>query len=133
MIFFERLYLFIHEGHSERGRDMGRGRSRLPWDPNVELSPRTPGSRPEPKADPQPPEPPRCPKEYILKIKSNRGTWVAPLVKRLPSAQVMILGSWNGAPCQAPCSAGSLFLPLPRYRLPTRLLMLSLSLSQMNK
>ena len=34
---FKRFYLFIHERHTERGRDTGRGRSRLPvgspmWD-----------------------------------------------------------------------------------------------------
>ena len=28
--FFQRFYLFIHERHTERGRDTGRGRSRLP-------------------------------------------------------------------------------------------------------
>ena len=28
--FFLRFYLFIHERHTERGRDIGRGRSRLP-------------------------------------------------------------------------------------------------------
>ena len=28
---FLRFYLFIHERHTERGRDIGRGRSRLPW------------------------------------------------------------------------------------------------------
>ena len=27
--------------------------------------------------------------------------------KRLPSAQVMMSGLWDGAPSQAPCSAGS--------------------------
>ena len=45
-------------------------------------------------------------------------------MKHLPSAQVMIPGSWDGAPCQASCSAGSLLLPLPG---PFPLLMLSLS------
>jgi len=35
------------------------------------------------------------------------------LVKRLPSAQVMIPGSWEEVPRQAPCSARSLLLPLP--------------------
>ena len=44
----------------------------------------------------------------------NRGTWVAQLVKHLPSAQVMISReSWDRAPCWALCSAGSLLLPLP--------------------
>ena len=42
-----------------------------------------------------------------------RGTWVAQEVKHLPSAQVMISGSWDGALHQAPCSAGTLLLPLP--------------------
>ena len=38
---------------------------------------------------------------------------VAQLVKYLPLAQVMISGSWVGAPHQAPCSVGSLLLSLP--------------------
>ena len=42
-----------------------------------------------------------------------RGTWVAQLVKSLPSAQVMIPESWDQAPGRAPCSVGSLLLPLP--------------------
>ena len=51
---------------------------------------------------------------------------MAHLVKRLPSAQVMIPGSWDGALGQAPCSAGSLLLPLPLL-LPSLVLSLSLS------
>ena len=39
--------------------------------------------------------------------------WVAQLVKQLPSAQVMISASWDRVPHWAPCSAGSLLLPLP--------------------
>ena len=40
---------------TEGGRDIGRGRSRLPaGEPDVELDPGTPGSRPESKADVQP-------------------------------------------------------------------------------
>ena len=31
----------------------------------------------------------------------------------LPSAQVVIPGFWDQAPCWAPCSARSLLLPLP--------------------
>ena len=37
------------------------------------------------------------------------GVWGAQLVKRLPSDQVMISGSWNGAPHQG----RELLLPLP--------------------
>ena len=44
--------------------------------------------------------------------KQYRGTWVAQLVERLPSVQVVIPESWGRAPCRAPCSVGSWFLPL---------------------
>jgi len=40
------------------------------------------------------------------------GAWVAQLVKRLPSAQVVILESQDRVPCRAPRSVGSLLLPL---------------------
>ena len=40
------------------------------------------------------------------------GAWVAPPVKCLLSAQVMISGSWDRAPRWAPYSVGSLLLPL---------------------
>ena len=40
---------------TETGRDIGRGRGRLPTGtPNAGLDPRTPGSRPESNADTQP-------------------------------------------------------------------------------
>ena len=40
----------------DRGRDIGRGRgrSRLPREPDAGFDPRTPGSGPKPKADGQP-------------------------------------------------------------------------------
>ena len=52
---------------------------------------------------------------FIPKHKKNilKGAWVAQLVKHLPSVQVMIPGSWDQAPHWAPCSVGSLLLPLP--------------------
>ena len=40
---------------TDRGRHIGRGRSRLPAGvPDAGLDPRTPGSQPKPKADAQP-------------------------------------------------------------------------------
>ena len=39
---------------TERGRDIGRGRSRLPVGSLMQTDPRTPGLQPEPKADIQP-------------------------------------------------------------------------------
>ena len=48
------------------------------------------------------------------------------MVKQLPSAQVMIPGSWYGVPHRPPCSVGSLLIPLILFPL-------RLSLSQINK
>ena len=52
--FFFRFYLFIHDRHRkrEKGRDTGRGRSRLHAEPDVELDFGSPGSHPELKAAP---------------------------------------------------------------------------------
>ena len=61
----------------------------------------------------------------------GEGAWVAQPVKHLPSAQVMIPGSWDPVPRSAPGPAGSLLLPLPLP--PICALLLSLSLSLSNK
>ena len=58
-----------------------------------------------------------------------RGAWVAQSCKCLPLAQVMISGSQDGALGQAPCSVGSLLLPLS---LPLPLLVLSCFLSPLS-
>ena len=69
-IFFLRLYLFIHKRHRERGRDPGRGRSRLhEGRPDVGLDPGTPGSGPEPKAEAQPLSHPGVPAQENFKIR----------------------------------------------------------------
>ena len=63
-----RFYLFIHEKHTERGKDIGRGRSRL----LTGLDPRTPGPRPEPKANKHSTtEPPRCPKSWFYYLSNQ--------------------------------------------------------------
>ena len=53
-------------------------------------------------------------------------SWVAQVVERLPSAQVMMLGSWDRAPHQGPCMEKSLLISLP---LPFPLLVVFVSLS----
>ena len=66
-----------------------------------------------------------------IELHENKGTWVSQWVKPLPSAQVMISGSWDRAPHRALCSGGSLLLPLS---LPAALPTCdSLSLCQINK
>ena len=60
----------------------------------------------------------------------SMGAWVAQWVKPLPSAQVMISGSWDQGPHRALCSAGSL---LPSLSLCLPLHLLVISLCQINK
>ena len=52
---FKNIYLFIHDRERERERQRDRQReNQAPCrEPDVGLDPRTPGSRPEPKADAQ--------------------------------------------------------------------------------
>ena len=59
---------------------------------------------------------------------------MAQLVKRLPLAPVMISGSWDGAPCWAPCSGGVCFSLCLCSSLPTQVMLThSLSLPQLNR
>ena len=51
-------------------------------------------------------------KPPLLKV-VHWDAWVAQSAKHLPSAQVIIPGSWNRVQHQAPCSKGRLLLPLP--------------------
>ena len=60
------------------------------------------------------------------------GAWEAQLVKCLPLAPVMILESWDPVPHPAPCSVGSLLLPLPYPDHLPLMISLSFSLSQIN-
>ena len=70
--------------------------------------------------------------DNIVKTNSPCGdcmACVAQSVKHLPLAQIMIPGFWDGAPHQAPCSAGTLLLPL----LPAHVLSCYLCYSLSNK
>ena len=59
-----RFYLFIPERHKERGRDIGRRRSRLPAEsPMQGLIPKPPGKWSELKADAQPLSHPGAPRD----------------------------------------------------------------------
>ena len=60
-----------------------------------------------------------------------RGAWVAQSVKCLPSAQVMISGSWDRAPHQVPPLGACFFLPTPPACVPS--LAGCLYLCQINK
>ena len=63
------------------------------------------------EGSPRDQEPPS--KKGSLFFKKLGGTWLAQCFRRLPSAKVMIPGSWDRASPGAPCAAGSLLLPLP--------------------
>jgi len=71
-----------------------------------------------------------CPKRWSFpNKKAGWGHLGGSVVKRLPSAQVMISGSWDRAPHQAPCPAESPLLPLPLPAAP-RLCSLPFSVKQ---
>lgn len=68
-------------------------------------------------------------RQRIMKEGNCRGTWVTQSIRHLPSAQFMISGSWDRAPCRAPCleAVGSLLLLLPLLLPSTLAVSLSLS------
>ena len=53
-LFFKILFIYSLETHRERGRDTGREKQAPCGKPNTGLDPKSPGSRPELKADAQP-------------------------------------------------------------------------------
>ena len=59
-------------GHPERGAEGEAGR-RVSGEPDVGLDPRTPGSRPEPRADPAPTEPPGAPGSLLFSRVAQEG------------------------------------------------------------
>ena len=60
--FFFKDFIYLFMKDTERGRDIGRGRSR---EPDVGLDSRSPGSQPELKADAQPLSHPGIPRFYL--------------------------------------------------------------------
>lgn len=67
--------------------------------------------------------------EVSFKRTLTLGRPVPQSIRCLPSAQVTISRSWDRALSWAPCSAGSLLLPLPLALSPAGVLALSLPLS----
>ena len=74
-----------------------------------------------------------CLKDSFSKKADFGGTWLAQLVKHLPSAQVMIPGFWDRVLHQAPCLAGSLLLPFPLLLLIANACTLSIKLKKIFK
>ena len=56
----------MRDTHRERERDRERGKQAPRREPDVRLDPRTPGSRPEPKAGAQPRSHPGVPRRCIF-------------------------------------------------------------------
>ena len=71
LFFFLRFYLFIQERHTERQRHRQRDKEAPCEEPNVGLDPRTPGSRPELKADPQSLSHPGAPQCLVFNVTKN--------------------------------------------------------------
>ena len=66
-LIFKKYFIYLFMRDTERGRDTGRGRNRLPvGKPGTGLHPRIPGSQPEPKTDSQPLSHPRGPKSIVF-------------------------------------------------------------------
>jgi len=63
--FFKILFIYLFDRKTAQGggaaEGEGKAGSPLHREPDVGLDPKTPGPRPEPKADAQPTKPPRCP------------------------------------------------------------------------
>lgn len=66
LFFKDFIYLFMREREAEG--EAGSPKSR---EPDAALDPRTLRSQPELKADAQPTEPPRCPKNKLLNTENN--------------------------------------------------------------
>ena len=68
LIFFKILLIDWWETHSERGRDIGRGRSRLPWGAQCGTRSQDPGVTLWAKCRCSTAEPPRCPRKRVFEI-----------------------------------------------------------------
>ena len=66
-LFKKRFYLFIHASRRERQRPRQKEKQAPCREPDVGLDPRTPGLRPEPRADAQPLSHPGVPVDHFFK------------------------------------------------------------------
>ena len=84
LFFFLRFYLFIHEKR-QRERDRQREKQAPRREPDTGLDPRSPGSRPRPKAGAKPLSHPGIPVALFLYSDSN-------LIELTPAPGVSVLG-----------------------------------------
>ena len=72
--FFKIVFIYSWEAQRERQRHRQREKQALCWDPDARFNPRTPGSRPEPKADAHPLSHPGAPdfdnSKYLIESES---------------------------------------------------------------
>ena len=93
MYFFLRCCLFIHERHRERGRDIGRGRSRLPM--RSPMQDFIPGPRDHDLSQRQHStiEPPRCPFSWCILKMVSQWSWFISIYLAPSSPAMPILPS----------------------------------------
>ena len=75
--FLEILFIYSQETQRERQRSRRREKQAPCGEPNVGLHPRTPGSRPEPKAAAQPLNHPGAPGNLLLKLILGKPGWLS--------------------------------------------------------
>ena len=92
-LFKDFIYLFMRDRERERQRHRQREKQAPCREPNVGPNPRTPGSRPEPKADTQPLSHPGIPQPFLLCKLCFSWSWNW-LVAR-PSLTIFILHGWR--------------------------------------
>ena len=91
----------MRDTHRERQRHRQREKQAPCREPDMGLDPRSPGSRPGPKAGAKLLNHPGVPISGNLYLCPGHPRWCSGLAP--PAAQGVILESWDRVPCQAPC------------------------------